>query len=206
VRTNFRAPLSTAVAISFGLLVLVGLFVPALFDLRNQILNWAILLAALALLVGLVNLFQVHWHRVRTRQNTLYSAVLIVAMLVTFAITLLQGSNGTFATWIFNNIQVPMETSLMALVAVSLTLAAARLMQQREDLMSIVFLVTLFVLLLGAGPLFGLELPYFTRVLAPYVTNTISLGALRGLLIGVALGTITTGLRILIGADRPYGG
>jgi hypothetical protein len=206
VRTNFRAPLSTAVAISFGLLVLVGLFVPALFDLRNQILNWAILLAALALLVGLVNLFQVHWHRVRTRQNTLYSAVLIVAMLVTFAITLLQGSNGTLATWIFNNIQVPMETSLMALVAVSLTLAAARLMQQREDLMSIVFLVTLFVLLLGAGPLFGLELPYFTRVLAPYVTNTISLGALRGLLIGVALGTITTGLRILIGADRPYGG
>jgi hypothetical protein len=206
VRTNFRAPLSTAVAISFGLLVLVGLFVPALFDLRNQILNWAILLAALALLVGLVNLFQVHWHRVRTRQNTLYSAVLIVAMLVTFAITLLQGSNGTFATWIFNNIQVPMETSLMALVAVSLTLAAARLMQQREDLMSIVFLVTLFVLLLGAGPLFGLELPYFTRVLAPYVTNTISLAALRGLLIGVALGTITTGLRILIGADRPYGG
>jgi hypothetical protein len=38
------------------------------------------------------------------------------------------------------------------------------------------------------------------------VTNYISLGALRGLLIGVALGTITTGLRILIGADRPYGG
>lgn len=206
MRTGFRAPLSTAVAISFGILVLLGLFIPALFDLRNQILNWAILLAALALLLGLVNLFQVHFHRLRSRQKPVYSAVLIIAMLATFAITLLQGSNGSLATWIFNYIQVPMETSLMALVAVSLTLAAARLMQQREDLMSIVFLVTLFILLLGAGPLFGLELPYFTRVLAPYITNFISLGALRGLLIGVALGTITTGLRILIGADRPYGG
>lgn len=203
---NFRSPLSVAVAISFGLLVLIGLFVPELFDLRNQVLNWAILLAALALLLGLVNLFQVHFHRVRTRQQPMYSLVLIVAMGVTFVITLLLGSNSQAASWIFNYIQVPMETSLMAVLAVSLTLAAARLMQQRSDLMSIVFLVTLFVLLLGAGPLFGLELPYFTRVLAPYVSNNLSTGALRGLLIGVSLGTITTGLRVLIGADRPYGG
>jgi hypothetical protein len=28
----------------------------------------------------------------------------------------------------------------------------------------------------------------------------------RGILLGVALGTVATGLRILIGADRPYGG
>jgi hypothetical protein len=125
---------------------------------------------------------------------------------VTFVITLLLGSNSQAASWIFNYVQVPMETSLMAVLAVSLTLAAARLMQQRSDLMSIVFLVTLFVLLLGAGPLFGLELPYFTRVLAPYINNNLSTGALRGLLIGVSLGTITTGLRVLIGADRPYGG
>jgi len=28
----------------------------------------------------------------------------------------------------------------------------------------------------------------------------------RGLLLGVALGTVATGIRILIGVDRPYGG
>jgi len=31
-------------------------------------------------------------------------------------------------------------------------------------------------------------------------------GGARGILLGVALGTLTTGLRILFGADRPYGG
>jgi hypothetical protein len=29
---------------------------------------------------------------------------------------------------------------------------------------------------------------------------------MRGILIGVALGALTTGLRVLFGADRPYGG
>lgn len=206
MRAKFRAPFSTAIAISFGLLVLLGLFVPDLADLRNRILNWVILLAAMALLLGLVNLFQVHYRRVRNRENTLNSLILILAMAVAFAATLLLGSDSSASDWVFNYIIVPIETSLMAVLAISLTLAAARVLQQRSDLMNIVFVVTLLVLLLGAGPLFGIELPYFTRVINPYINNVLAVGAMRGLLIGVALGTITTGVRILIGADRPYGG
>lgn len=202
---KLRAPLSTAVAIGFGLLVLLGIFVPDLADFRNRILNWAMLLAATALLLGLLNLAQVHWQRVRGREKPIYSAVLIVAMVATFAVTLLQGSDSATAEWIFNYLVVPIETSLMAVLAISLTLAAARVFQQRTELMNIVFIATLLLLLVGAGPLFGIELPYFTRVLNPYINNVLALGAMRGLLIGVALGTITTGVRILIGADRPYG-
>lgn len=206
MRTGFRATLSTSIAISFGLLILLGLFIPDLADLRNRILNWAILLAALALLLGLVNLFQVHFKKIRDKEKPLYSFVLIVAMMATFAVTLVQGSQAAIPNWIFNFVQVPIETSLLAVLAVSLTLAAARLLRDKSDLMNVVFLITLGILLVGAGPLFGLEIPYFTRTLAPYANNFLSVGAMRGLLIGVALGTVTTGLRILIGADRPYGG
>ncbi len=202
---NLRAPLSTAVAIGFGLLVLLGIFIPDLADLRNRILTWAMLLAAMALLLGLLNLFQVHYQRIRAKEKSVYSLVLIVAMMVTFALTLLQGSDSESAEWVFNYIVLPIETSLMAVLAISLTLAAARTFQHRTDLMNLVFIGTLLVLLLGAGPLFGMELPYFTRVLSPYINNVLALGAMRGLLMGVALGTITTGVRILIGADRPYG-
>jgi hypothetical protein len=116
-----------------------------------------------------------------------------------------EGSGAQIPAWIFNNIQVPIETSLMAVLAVSLTLAAARLVQYRSDQMSIVFAVSLFIFLLGSGPLFGLELPIFTRTLGPYLRDFFATGAMRGLLIGVGLGTVLTGLRILIGADRPYG-
>jgi hypothetical protein len=201
-----RGLISAAVAIGIGFLLLLSLLVPGLEELRTRVLNWAVLLAAVALVMGLVNLFQLHLANVRNRERTLYSALLLVGMLVTFGITLWEGSGAVLPSWIFANIQFPVETSLMAVLAVTLTLAAARLLQQRNDRMSIVFVVTLFILLLSSGPLFGLELPFLTRTVGPYITNFISVGALRGLLIGVALGTVATALRILIGADRPYSG
>jgi hypothetical protein len=196
-------PIAAAVAIAGGVFILVSLFVPGFEELRNRILNWAVLLAAL---LGMVNLFSVHFEKLRNRQQPVYSAILIIAMLATFGITAWEGSQALIPSWIFNNIEVPIEASLMAVLAVSLTLAAARLLQNRKDLMSIVFASTLFILLLGSGPLFGIELPFFTGRLGPYVSGILATGAMRGLLIGVALGTVLTGLRILIGADRPYGG
>jgi hypothetical protein len=199
-------PIAAAVAIAGGVFILVSLFVPGFEELRNRILNWAVLLAALALLLGMVNLFSVHFEKLRNRQQPVYSAILIIAMLATFGITAWEGSQALIPSWIFNNIEVPIEASLMAVLAVSLTLAAARLLQNRKDLMSIVFAITLFILLLGSGPLFGIELPFFTGRLGAYVSGILATGAMRGLLIGVALGTVLTGLRILIGADRPYGG
>ena len=36
--------------------------------------------------------------------------------------------------------------------------------------------------------------------------NVFSTGGARGLLIGIALGVLMTGLRIIFGVDRPYGG
>jgi hypothetical protein len=36
--------------------------------------------------------------------------------------------------------------------------------------------------------------------------NVFSTGGARGLLIGIALGVLLTGLRVIFGVDRPYGG
>ena len=203
---KMRAPISTAVAIASGMIVLLSFIFPALEALRERILGWAILLAAVALLIGLVNLFRIHFDNLRQNQRGFYSFILLLGMSVTFLITLLQGRQGDIANWIFNNIQFPVEASLMALLAITLTLSAARLLQQRSELTSIIFMLVLFVILLGSAPLFGLELPIFTRSITPYITRVLSIGATRGLLIGVALGTLATAIRILIGADRPFGG
>jgi hypothetical protein len=44
------------------------------------------------------------------------------------------------------------------------------------------------------------ELP----IIKDWILNVPTLAGVRGILLGVALGTIATGLRILLGADRPY--
>jgi len=48
--------------------------------------------------------------------------------------------------------------------------------------------------------------PFFSGIVRPFIAQVLAAGGARGILIGVALGTLTTGLRVLLGSDRPYGG
>jgi hypothetical protein len=74
------------------------------------------------------------------------------------------------------------------------------------DVISIIFLITAALLFLGSVtvPFFG-EIPIINTV-AHWVSQVWALGGARGILIGIALGTLTTSLRVLFGVDRPYGG
>ena len=204
--SKWRAPFSTAIAMATGILLLISLFVPQLNIVRASLLGWAILLSAVALLLGLVNLFQVHLHNIRNKEKGIYSFVLLAGMITTFLITIVQGREGVLADWLFNSVQVPLESSLVALLAISLTLMAARLIQERKDMASQIFAATLVLILLGSAPIFGLDLPLFSSVITPFISRVLSLGGLRALLIGVGLGTLATGIRILIGSDRPFSG
>jgi hypothetical protein len=105
-----------------------------------------------------------------------------------------------------NAIIVPVEASLMALLAVTLLYASIRLLRRRANLMSILFIATALLMLIGSATLpFG-EIGALNNFLRPWFQHVLALGGARGILIGVALGTLTTGLRVLFGVDRPYGG
>jgi hypothetical protein len=54
--------------------------------------------------------------------------------------------------------------------------------------------------------MFGIEIPFISDEVADLLTEVFASAGARGLLIGVGLGTVATGLRILMGADRPFGG
>ena len=208
---------NAVIAIVFGVLVLLGYFLPKykiISDLGGQLLQWAIFLAVFALLVGIANLVGVHFKKIATRQRgAAYSAVLLLALLLTLALVGLDlattdgnGPAGFWSLWLFNSIQIPIEISLLALLAIVLALTAARLLGRRPNTFTVIFLLTVVVVLLGAAPLYlvGEVAPLST--LRNLATNLLAVGGARGLLLGVALGTIATGLRVLMGADRPYGG
>ena len=92
----------------------------------------------------------------------------------------------------------------MALLVVTLAYASLRLLHRRSiNLLSASFVISAIVfLLLNLG--FITSVP-FLRDLATGI-NQLPVGGTRGILIGVALGTLATGLRIILGGDRPYGG
>ncbi|MCZ2128123.1 MAG: hypothetical protein LC099_10170 [Anaerolineales bacterium] len=200
--------LAAIVAIAVGLLVLLGYFVPQAAVFQTLLLNWAIIFAAAAALVGMFNLINVHAEKIRKGdKNKLYSAVLIVGLIAAFlAALILKPQNAIVQTFLVNGIIVPVEASLMALLAISLLYAAARLLRRRADLMSAVFVAVAALLFLGSATLpFG-DMPLFGSLLRPYISQVWALGGARGILIGVGLGALTAGLRVLLGVDRPYGG
>ena len=210
---KLRFPIvSMAVAITAGLIVLYSYFFPDVLglDIKATLLGWAISLSAVALLLGVVNLLSVHARKMaddNPGSGPVYSLVLVLGFIGAFILALVFGPGHTWSAWIFNYVQLPIEASLMAILAVSLAYAAARLLRRRMNAFSIIFALTVFIVLLGASPLANANFPIISSLLRStrdWLTEVWTTAGARGILIGVALGTIATGLRILMGADRPY--
>jgi len=208
---KLKLPISAAITISFGLIVLLAYFIelPVLAILRQILLRWAISISAVALLVGIANLLSVHGQKALTgSKGSFYSLVLILSMLATIVVAFYFGPTSDWALWIFNNLQIPVETSLMAILSVTLAFAGLRLLRKRLNLFSLIFLGTAIFMLLGSVPLFGVVIPglHGQMGLRGLIAQVPAVAGGRGILIGVALGTIATGLRVLLGAERPYRG
>jgi uncharacterized membrane protein YozB (DUF420 family) len=190
-----------------GFTVLVGYFVPELAPVQDILLNWAIILAGTAALVGVFNLILVHGTKVTKREKGgVYSALLLISVFATFIFGLALGPDNPNMRLLVNAVIVPVEATLMALLAVTLLYASIRLLRRRTNVMSVVFILTAVMMLFASATLpFG-EISPLNNFIRPWFQHVLALGGARGILIGVALGTLTTGLRALFGADRPYGG
>jgi len=131
---------------------------------------------------------------------------LVISLAATFVFGALVWEPGNFylRLLVVEAIIVPVEAALMAILAVTLIYASIRLLRRRVDVMSVVFLaVALLFLFLVVPTPFG-PVPGDQALLQ--FLGMFSRGGARGLLIGIALGTLLTGLRVLFGVDRPYGG
>ena len=199
--------LTAVIAMASGLIVLLGYFYPldALTQLRIMLTDWAVIIAAMAVLVGIANLVFVQMDKIRKREkNSIYGALLILSLIATFGLGLVFGPENQFMRLAVDAIIVPVEASLMAILAVTLVYASIRLLRRRADVMTVIFLLVAVIFLIAMMP------TPFGSVPGDWIivqfANMFSSGGARGLLIGIALGTLLTGIRVLFGIDRPYGG
>jgi hypothetical protein len=86
--------------------------------------------------------------------------------------------------------------------------AGFRLVARRRDVFSLLFVGTALIVLVGSSP-WALGGQSFAQEVVQWIrlelAQVMAVGGARAILIGVTLGAITTGLRVLLGADRPYG-
>lgn len=165
-----------------------GLGLPATIFVRLTML-----IIAVTIVIGIINLLWIHIKR--TRHGARYSLILILSF------------GGTIAWYIFTQgdttllktIQLPIESSFAGLLFFSLVYGGARIMQIRPNRWGILFVVSMLVALIGTLPFAGIA--PLKSLIDPFVS-----GGARGILLGIALATVVTGIRVLFGHDRSYRG
>lgn len=202
--------INTIIAIVCGVIVLLGYFFPspAVESLRKPILDWAVILSGIAGLVAIFNLvFGIHWKRLRGEGKAKgYSFVLILAFILTLATGIFLGPTDPGFQKVVTAVQVPIESSLMAVLAITMAYSSIKLLQRQKNWMGFVFFISVVIfLILNSGVLaFTTEIPFLKDVLSGF--HQIPIAGARGILLGIALGSLATGIRVLIGSDRPYSG
>lgn len=209
MRRIFTSIAPTVITGIAGLITLASFFnflLPGLDALRLPLINIAVIVAGVAVVMGFVHLLYTHSHRLRRRQSAFYSLVLICAALVTLVVLIidrLTSPDRTVTRFIFNNLIGPLQSSLGALLAVFLSMAAVRMMRTRRGLGAVWFLLAALVVLITQVPLTALGGLLEPLAVIRSVFDAAATGGLRGLLLGVALGTIATAFRVLFFIDRP---
>jgi hypothetical protein len=203
MNVKFKAPFATVAAIVSGVVFLLTYFIE-LGTVRQYMLSWVTILTATALLLGLINLLQVNYKRIQNNKNVINSSALFLSLIATFTVTLLFGPESQAGSWIFDNIIMPAEISLLALLSVTLTYASLRLISRRKNIYTGIFIFFFILTLASFAPILGKEIPFLQDKLGPWITQVLASAGARGILIGVALGTIASGLRVLFGADQPF--
>lgn len=207
--------IATLIAGTVGLIVLIDFAgaVPAVDLAARMLVNWAALLAALALLVGLLSVAASHVARVLRRDPDWgYSLVLLTAMLVVIVsgtiVGLVPGGYVLFPQSLveqpirdlFRAVYQPLAASFLALLVFFSLSAALRSLRRRSGDALVIMAVALVVLALAALP----------RALPPlgegvrWISDYVALAGARGLLIGAAIGALVAGVRVLLGFDQPY--
>lgn len=193
------------ISIGVGLIVLLHQFVTNAFldPIGGVLIQWAALIAGFALLLGLFNLLNFHSRRVIRRvENWQWSIVILITSVVVFLIVLPSGGTSPASEWILRYLYQPLEASFLALLVFFIAAAAYRALRVRSWETTL-FVVAALIVLIGAAPLSNALSPMLTSA-KDWMMTVPAVAGVRGILIGVALGIILTGLRLLTGLDRPY--
>jgi hypothetical protein len=215
----FRDPkrlLAVLIAGVAGLIVLLD-FAGAggpLATLAAVLVDWAAVITAVGLLLGVLSVTGSHVQRVRARNaDWPYSLILIAGLLVMIVAGIffpLPGRAGIVLPrslaevpirTVFRALYEPVASSLLALLAFFSLSAALRALGRGSAEAIVIVSVAALVLVAQLPPVTAL--PGVGATLQ-WFNDYVALAGARGLVIGSAIGAFVAGLRVLLGFDTPY--
>jgi len=202
-----------------GITFVVQFFVPhyPMGFLADMFSDWFSIVAAAAIWLGALNLIRVSLEKVYKQPGErIYAAVTVASFLLIVIVGFFFSGGrsfqepGTRFDWLYINIYTPLMATMFALLAFFVASASYRAFRARNA-QATVLLLAAFVVMLGRTP-FGdwlsniLFLPEGWGIanLSNIVMNYFNVAGQRAIMIGIALGIISTSLRIILGIERTY--
>jgi hypothetical protein len=199
--------INLALAYVVGVITIVGFFTRGAFaDMAGTLAQWAAVVVAFALLVGLGNLIKVHLTRaIRRSEGWPYSLLTVGSALAVIGVGLVsgRGPGDESVAWIFRWVYQPLGAALFSLLAFFLTTALFRAARLRSAEAVVLLLVALLIII-GQSRFSTLPEFYIMTDIKNWIFDYPMLAGMRAIIIGVAFGAIGISLRVLLGFDRPY--
>jgi hypothetical protein len=175
-------------------------------SVNKTLLNWGILVAAFAVLVGTIDIFKMHfdWARKKTKGQWPFSVILLAILVV----TLVAGTYGVLTgvgvsyypfQWLYNAFYTPSSATMYAILVFYMASAAFRAFHIRNA-RALLLVVVGFIIMLSNVGIGYVIWPGFIP-LGAWINTYLVAAAYRPIIIGAGLGIIITGLRALLGRE-----
>ncbi|RKX27315.1 MAG: hypothetical protein DRP47_06770 [Candidatus Zixiibacteriota bacterium] len=163
---------------------------------------WQIIFA-ITLLVGVISFVRINLSNIRRGDNRPYRIISLVGLAVMPILAIIWGIKGNSPfMWMFEYVQVPMQSTVFALLAFFVASASFRGFRARSA-PAAVLLTAALLTLTSRSSLEGI-VPQFITEAADWVRGNPSMAARRAILIGIGLGSLTTSLRVILGIERTW--
>jgi hypothetical protein len=204
----------TAIA---GLTMIVSHFIPPLNMLKDLIEDWFFIIAAFAIYLGILNLIRINADKVyKKRSDWPFGVVVILGFLVITIPGLFFSGGRSFSDlgtpfyYLYDHVYYPLSATMFALLAFFVASASYRAFRAR-NVEATMLLAAAFILMLGRVPIGDMItawLPEGYRMgnAADWIMDFPQTAGQRAIMIGIALGVVSSALRVILGLERAMGG
>jgi hypothetical protein len=198
-----------------GFTFLIQFFVPhwPMQQLSETFSEWYSIISAFAIWLGGLNLMKISLEKVFKKDSDWFFAIVTIISFLLILIVGLAGGRqyleqGSGFDWLYRNIYTPLSATMFALLAFFVASASYRAFRARNT-QATVLLLAAFIVMAGRTP-FGDWVTFFLpegwRIsnLSNVVMNYFNVAGQRAIMIGIALGIVSTSLRIILGIERSH--
>ncbi len=206
---SIRRSLPLVITFVVGMLVIVDYYfkVPQFNKFVSDAMVFVLVVASFSVIVGTVTSTRLHVRNVLKKREGWYnSIVLLVALygMIMLGFVLSEGkftAHPIYSYW-WTNIYVPLDGTIFSLLAFYIASAAYRAFRVRTREATIL-LVSAVIVMLGRAPVGQAVWPDIGPITS-WIMSVPNTAGMRGITIGVALGSLSMGIRVLLGRERGY--